>query len=252
VSKPRDILKAVASLVVGLYFVSVFVFVPYYNWQFARDHGFLAWFFFGEIIPTGKALVWPYFMFFADRGASTTKDGARISEYTDNQYNFAFQFPADWKFQKPPAPGEAGEVRVLLQSTRKNSSVMALVGHVGRSITKEQFENSPNRDTMLTTMIDFTVDQVYKKASRDIGASRMIVSEKRPLPSDVGIKFYISTGSVVENGMVAVAGIHVIPFGKDYMVTFLMIHPVNRNATAENETMEQVFNSFHLVGEPPR
>lgn len=129
---------------------------------------------------------------------------------------------------------------------------MALVGHIGRSITKEQFENSPNRDTMLTRMIEFTVDQVYKKASRDIGASSMIVSEKRPLASDVGIKFYIATGSVVENGMVGVAGIHVIPFEKDYMVTFLMIHPVNPKATAENETMTQVFNSFHLIGEPPR
>jgi hypothetical protein len=57
--------------------------------------------------PTAKALVWPYFVFFADRGESASNDGEKITEYTDKQCNVAFQCLANWKLQKPPAPGEA-------------------------------------------------------------------------------------------------------------------------------------------------
>ena len=41
------------------YAISVAIFSVYYNWEFARDHGFLMWLFFGQIIPTFKALIWP-------------------------------------------------------------------------------------------------------------------------------------------------------------------------------------------------
>jgi hypothetical protein len=191
-------------------------------------------------------------VFFADRGESASESGERITEYTDNQYNFAFQFPADWKLLKPPAPGEAGETRVFVQSSWKSSYVSVVVGQLGRSITKEQFENNPNRDVFVSTLIEVTVDQVYKKMSRDVGASSIIVREKRALASDEGVKFNISTGNVVGKGMVIVAGIHLIPFGKDYAVNFLMVHPVNPKWIAENETMERVFTSFHLVGKRPR
>jgi len=34
----------------------------YFNYLYARDHGFVAWIFFGEIIATLKALIWPYFI----------------------------------------------------------------------------------------------------------------------------------------------------------------------------------------------
>jgi hypothetical protein len=54
----------VGQAVFLLYFGLVgFVFVPYYNWQYAREHGFVDWLFFGEIVPTAKAAVWPYFVF---------------------------------------------------------------------------------------------------------------------------------------------------------------------------------------------
>jgi hypothetical protein len=36
--------------------------VPYFNCQYAKDHGFLAWLLLGEIVPTLKATVWPYFV----------------------------------------------------------------------------------------------------------------------------------------------------------------------------------------------
>jgi len=130
---------------------------------------------------------------------------------------------------------------------------MAIAGNLGKSLTREQFEGNPNREAMVNAMIDFSVEQMYKKLSRTLGASSIIVSERRPLVSDVGIKFYIATANVITGkGVIVVSGQHIIPFGKDYMVTFVMVTPADPKATGENETLTSVFNSFHVAGESPR
>ena len=46
-----------------IYGISVAIFGVYYNWLYANENGFLAWLFFGEIIASFKALVWPLFEF---------------------------------------------------------------------------------------------------------------------------------------------------------------------------------------------
>ncbi len=58
----------VVYFVFAIYFwVSSLIFAPYYNWQYARENGFAKWLVFGEIVPTAKAYVWPYFVFI-DKG----------------------------------------------------------------------------------------------------------------------------------------------------------------------------------------
>ena len=46
-----------------IYGISVGIFGIYYNWLYANEHGFVAWLFFGEVIASLKALVWPLFEF---------------------------------------------------------------------------------------------------------------------------------------------------------------------------------------------
>ena len=46
------------------YIITVALATPYFNWMFAQQNGFMAWLFFGQIVPTFQALVWPYFVFF--------------------------------------------------------------------------------------------------------------------------------------------------------------------------------------------
>ena len=46
-----------------IYGISVAIFGVYYNWLYANENGFLAWLFFGEIIASLKAIVWPLFEF---------------------------------------------------------------------------------------------------------------------------------------------------------------------------------------------
>jgi hypothetical protein len=54
----------------------------YYNWQFARGNGFLNWVFLGEIVPSAKALIWPYFAFVANSDSkSPSPEDAEIARY---------------------------------------------------------------------------------------------------------------------------------------------------------------------------
>ena len=46
-----------------IYAFSVGIFGLYFNWLYAAENGFIAWLFFGEIIASLKAIVWPYFVF---------------------------------------------------------------------------------------------------------------------------------------------------------------------------------------------
>jgi hypothetical protein len=49
------------ALIVNLYAISLMVSIPYYNWQYAREHSFSDWLIWGEFAPTAKAFAWPYF-----------------------------------------------------------------------------------------------------------------------------------------------------------------------------------------------
>jgi hypothetical protein len=80
----------------------------------------------------------------------------------------------------------------------------------------------------------------------------MIFFDRRIITSPVSLKFYISTLHISDKGIpLAMAGMHYAPFGKPYGIAFIMFSPVDPKAKAENETFEHVFNSFHLIGEPP-
>jgi hypothetical protein len=48
---------------------------------------------------------------------------------------------------------------------------------------------------------------------------------------------------------IVVAGIHCLPFDRDYSVNFTMTTFWDPLATQENETLVQILNSFRLVGE---
>ncbi|MCX6626542.1 MAG: hypothetical protein NTW28_02785 [Candidatus Solibacter sp.] len=56
-------MKRTLSVVFAVWFFGAAIMLPYFNWQYAVEHGFMTWMFFGEIIPSAKALVWPYYAF---------------------------------------------------------------------------------------------------------------------------------------------------------------------------------------------
>jgi hypothetical protein len=50
-------LAVVATVYLG---VGGLFFVPYYNWRYAQEHGFIKWLLLGEVVPTLKGVAWPY------------------------------------------------------------------------------------------------------------------------------------------------------------------------------------------------
>ena len=87
---------------VSLYMMSVMCMVPYFNWRFAKDNGFIAWLFLGEIVPTAKGLVWPFFVF-----KTSDVDRQRASVHTlENILTIrqkALELSAQWH-DKPSIP----------------------------------------------------------------------------------------------------------------------------------------------------
>jgi hypothetical protein len=61
--KLKKAASAIGGVLFALYMGGVIASVPYFNWKYASEHGFVKWLFFGEIVPTMKAVVWPYFAF---------------------------------------------------------------------------------------------------------------------------------------------------------------------------------------------
>jgi hypothetical protein len=45
-----------------VYFGGVGLAFPYFTWNFIKEHTFLEWLCFGEFVPFGKALIWPYYV----------------------------------------------------------------------------------------------------------------------------------------------------------------------------------------------
>ncbi len=173
-------------------------------------------------------------------------------EYKDPEFGYLFQFPSKWEIQELPEGTQGKDIRVVIQSPDR-SSFMVVVEKLHGTMTREQFEAEADRDKQVQKLIEETVEQIYRRISKDIRAVEMKVGDRMNLSNEVGIKFYISTLHTMEKGKpIVVAGIHVMPFGKSHMINFIMTALWDREAESDVETLKFVFNSFRLLGERPR
>ncbi len=93
-------------------------------------------------------------------GGSSTHAQAPPVEYVDNEFEFAFQVPRDWRFDKLPDQGAVLQpVRVLARHPNKPMYVMATVAQLGKSVTKRQFESSPNRSSIVDGMMELSLEE---------------------------------------------------------------------------------------------
>lgn len=65
--KLRKALSYSISFPLFVYFAGVMLSTPYYNWQYAKQNGFVSWLFLGEIRATLKAGAWPLYAFESDK-----------------------------------------------------------------------------------------------------------------------------------------------------------------------------------------
>lgn len=76
----KKLMSNVLLGILGLYIISLSVVTPYYNWQYAKEHGFIKWVLFGEIVATMKSTIWPYYAFASSSRSSDSPD----SRHYDN------------------------------------------------------------------------------------------------------------------------------------------------------------------------
>ena len=57
------ILGVPIGLAACVYILGVMIFTPYYNWTYAKTHGFIEWLAFGELNAELQAFAWPFFLF---------------------------------------------------------------------------------------------------------------------------------------------------------------------------------------------
>ena len=59
----QKLLGGIGGTLLAIYLFGMVASIPYFNWKYAREHGFAAWLFFGEVAATLQAPAWPLFLF---------------------------------------------------------------------------------------------------------------------------------------------------------------------------------------------
>jgi hypothetical protein len=191
-------------------------------------------------------------VFAVDRSAEAASAPPRekMEEFSDAEYGYSFQYPSGWPIRKLPEGAANKQMRVRLLGP-SGSSFMVIMDKADQKITKEEFQAGTQGKEIVDRMMTDTIEQIYKGISHNIKATNMTVGERVDLSNDAGIKFYVSTLHTVANGKsIIVAGIHALPFSKDYTLSFLMTAFTDKTAKEEINTLVSVFNSFHLSSEP--
>ncbi len=56
----KKALTLILPTIVYVYFIGWVFAIPYYNYQYANNNGFMKWVFFGEVVATYESMGWPY------------------------------------------------------------------------------------------------------------------------------------------------------------------------------------------------
>ncbi len=89
-TKFKGVSAGLGSLLLGVYSVGIVASGLYFNWTYARDHGFVKWATLGLVVPTAKAVVWPYFAI----SAVSQRGNALPSEFAKDRERLTSAFAA--------------------------------------------------------------------------------------------------------------------------------------------------------------
>ena len=59
----NDFGQTILVIIAAIYGGGTIIFGLYYNYLYAITHGFVKWVFFGELIASFYALLWPYYVY---------------------------------------------------------------------------------------------------------------------------------------------------------------------------------------------
>jgi hypothetical protein len=81
----KSLAVAAFTVIVYLYGLSIVIAAAYYNWQYTREHSFTDWLVLGEVAPTAKAFVWPYFAFRHINRQESVRSASLLSQHQINE-----------------------------------------------------------------------------------------------------------------------------------------------------------------------
>jgi hypothetical protein len=204
---------------------------------------------FADTLTKQRALalvVWLWVSFF---NAGIVQAQGRMKEFWDKEYGYEFSYPVGWALQEFPEGQINRDMRVLLQGPN-GSSFMVVGEKLPKPLTREEFDANPDKHGTVEKLIQQSIADVYATVSGNLNATEMKVGKVADLSTEKGIKYYISTLHMMKSGRpIIVAGIHVIPFAKNFRIDFVMTTFWDKAAEKHNDTLKAIFNSFHMVGE---
>ena len=59
----KEKIKTIGYGIFAIYGIGVLIFGTYFEWLYAKEHGFIAWLLLGWLIPLLKAIIWPIYLF---------------------------------------------------------------------------------------------------------------------------------------------------------------------------------------------
>src|SRR6266446_2755474 len=115
----KKIFKSIGFAVFYIYFFVFFsIATPYFNWRYAKQHGFGSWLVFGEVIATVQAAIWPYYAVVGFGSGRSSTETRSIGHYIASRRACDKALRVVDRFENVTTlpPKEASDVAQLLQA----------------------------------------------------------------------------------------------------------------------------------------
>ena len=181
--------------------------------------------------------------------APASRPASGPARFTDKEYNYTFQYPSDWKLEKPTATDRTNRTRVQVTGPRFRFSVD--LTHDLPPITKEQVLKMSHRSEITLGLCRITTNNLRKRVD-SIGGQDFKVTDQKTTETDSSLRWYIEAffKSKKGNGMMS-CGVHALPYGKPYIVNLTMVVPFTPFIREDANIVVNIVNSMHFIGEKP-
>lgn len=107
----KKFITNIIGFIFGIYILGISGFALYFNWNYAKENGFIKWVLLGEIIPTAKAIIWPYYVL-------NPVDSSSIKHFIES-ISYANMATKIINKQKPFSPIDSADMEKVIEYHKK-------------------------------------------------------------------------------------------------------------------------------------
>jgi hypothetical protein len=153
-----------------LYLIGLMLFASVFNWQYAKENGFIKWILLGEIVPTIQSTIWPYYVvkyIMSSNLMYSNTDNNQMNFPPDGQVKASFKEKAWWLT-------EYADLNLALDKAGGTISGSYLTGPQGTAVVRIKLERGSGNSLILKL---------------DLPAESFISSEGDKFPSSDRVDF---------------------------------------------------------------